>query len=268
MLRGTMPPMKLHIAFGLAALAGLISAPAVSAASYLIDFGMAASMNPTTQGAPTTSPDINGNHWNNVTSTGYANNIAGGTGTTLSNLVSVNNIQSSIGLTLSSGWKSSGIANGGLNQNTPALGTFGIQTATQDYYFVDGVNGTSATLTLTGLNPALVYNLGLFGTRAADGVRTTGYSVTDVNGTHSTTLQTTGIGSGTGDSTGNNNTIVHLNGLVPNGSGELTMSMSVVNGGFGYLGVMEITAIPEPSAALLCGLGALGLISLRRRPAH
>ncbi len=243
---------------------GLLAAPAATAATFLIDFGMAASMNPSTQGAPTTSPDLNGNHWNNVTSTAYATTIAGGTGNSLSNLVSTTNEASGLGLTLSTGWRSSGIANGGLNQNTPALGSIGIQTATQDYYFVESNFNTSATITFTGLDPALTYNFGLFGSRETTSSRITNYSITDINGVHSANLQTSGTDIGTGGYDGNNNTVIQFDGLVPDVNGELALTVSVVQGGFAYLGAVEITSVPEPSAALLGGLGAIGLC-LRRR---
>lgn len=77
----------------------------------------------------------------------------------LPNLVANNNTPSTVGIALSSGWKSAGIASGGLNQATPALGIYGIQTATQDYFFVEGANDNTTntqTITINHLNPALL----------------------------------------------------------------------------------------------------------------
>ncbi len=272
------PKNPLRLLLSLACGAGL-SITSASAANFLIDFGMSGS-NPSQHGSPTTSPDINGNHWNNLTSTNYANVVQpGGAGSTsLSSLVNTVGDSSTIGITLASGsvvWRSSGIINGGLNQNMPALGNLGIQTATQDYYFIEGGNGVNATITLTGLNPLHTYDFGLFGTRGdTNDVRTTSYIVTDINGPSAPkNVQTSGPGIGINggfvNNNGNDSTVVTFAGLVPNGSGELVLTVSVVNGGFAYLGAMEITeVIPEPGSALLAGLGGLMLLSRRSRNAR
>src|SRR5690606_7846137 len=66
-------------------------------------------------------------------------------------------------------------------------------------------------------------------------------SVTDVNALHAVTLQTSGPGAGSAARPyGNDDTIVTLNGLVPNPSGELDLVVSEVNGLFAYLGVLQI----------------------------
>lgn len=262
--------LPLRFAFGLA-----LSAASASAATYLIDLGMSASNNPVNQGAPTIGPDSNGNYWNNLTSTNYADVVLpGGPGSTsLSNLVDTSNTSSSIGIVLNAGsvvWRSSGIANGGLNAVIPALGNLAVQTATQDYYFIMGGNGSNATLTLTGLDPSLTYNLGLFGTRGdTDEVRTTRYAIADLNGTQTFDLQTSGPGIGVNggfpNNNGNDSTVVRFENLVPDASGELELTVSIVNGGYAYLGAIELTSVPEPGSVLLGGLGGLVLLTRRRR---
>ncbi len=274
--------LPLSLVFG----AGLSLASA-SATTFLIDLGMGPPRDPVAQGAPTLGQDINGNYWNNLTSTNYANVVQpGGVGSTsLSGLVDTANNSSSIGISFASGtvvWQSSGIANGGLNQNTPVLGNLGIATATQDYYFISGANGTSnATVTLTGLNPLYSYNLGLFATRGdTNDVRTTRFSISGID----KDLQTSGSGSQPADPAvaaagyfsnnsyagiyGNEDKVITFDGLVPNGAGELVLTVSIVNGGYAYLGAIELTQVPEPGSAVLGGLGGLLLLSRRRRNAR
>ena len=55
---------------------------------------------------------------------------------------------------------------------------------------------------------------------------------------------------------------MRLNGLTPDGSGNLGFSMSGTNAAFN--GFQLVEAIPEPSAALLGGLGVLALLRRRR----
>lgn len=246
-----------------------------AATTFFVDFGIAAGN--TSNGAPTANPTA-GKYWNNVTSTAVATNIAGGTGTTLNNLITTENVATTVSLTLGAGWRSSGIQHGGLNAAAPALGDFNVLTATQDYYFVEAANGnstTTSTITLTGLNPLMTYNLSMFGTRNATGaplVRGTRYSVTDVNGPHSTVLQVSGPNIGGTGYNGNNSVIASLTGLVPSASGTLTLSVSnVQNEGiytanqFGYLGILGISEVPEPGATALFGIGMAGMILRRRR---
>lgn len=271
-------PHRRFLPIALSALTGMFCLSVASAATFLVDFGMASTMDPATQGAPTLGADHKGHFWNNVVSTAYANTVTGTGSLSLANLVTMENTSSTLSLQLAGPWKSSGIANGSLNQtnsvlDTLPLGNLGERTAVQDYYFIDGATGLSATVTLKGLNPTYFYSLGLFGTRAEAGARTTNYLVTDINGAHTQNLQTTGTGIGSpiggNPYNGNNNNVINLNSLVPNANGELTLTVSIVNGGFAYLGAMQIVeTVPEPSSSLLFGMAALGAISIRRRAAR
>jgi hypothetical protein len=252
-------PLYTILAPALLLLAGFV--PSASAADLLIDFGFT-SGNPT-HGNPTASPDTNGNYWNNVTSTGVATAIAGGTGLTLNNLISTTNVATGINLTLAGPWNSSGIDFGGLNQATPALGNFGIQTATQDYYFTN----TPATVTISGLNPASTYNLSMFGSRNTTETRITQYTITDLTGNHLTTLQTSGTNLGGAGYNGNNSTIATLTAMQPNALGVLTLTVQPTVSTFSYLGVLGISEVPEASSSLLVCMGSLGLLAMRRRTA-
>ena len=88
----------------------------------------------------------------------------------------------------------------------------------------------------------------MFACRNSPDTRTTGYSVSDVNGLHSVNLQTTGTGAGsTNLPFGNDDTIVSLNGLVPDASGQLDLAVAVVNGDFAYLAVLQVVPVPVSS---------------------
>ena len=262
LLKPTMPKTKTLSRLALSAALFAAFAGPLHAAKLLIDFGIAAG--DPGNGAPTASPDSNGNYWNNVTSTAVANTITGGTGLTLSNLVTTTNTATSVGLALSSGWKSAGIVQGGLNQATPALGDIGIQTATQDFYFVEGANGNTTgtqTVTINGLDPLKVYELQMLGTRNVAANRGTLYSVTDSGGVHATTLQTSGTDLGGSGYHGNNSSLATLSGLVPNASGTIVLNVSNVHdtgiypaNAFGYLGVLSIS--DQPTVRIDFGIDA------------
>ncbi|HEX7653753.1 MAG TPA: hypothetical protein VF607_09620, partial [Verrucomicrobiae bacterium] len=67
--------------------------------------------------------------------------------------------------------------------------------------------------------------------------------------THAVNLQTSGPGAGsTNQPYGNDYNIVALNGLIPDGGGNLNLTVSEVAGLFAYLGILEITvADPVPT---------------------
>jgi len=214
----------------------------------LIDFGP----NNGLDGNITASPDVNGNYWNNL--------MATANGYVITNLVTTNNQSSTIAITLTSGgWLENGIRSGGLtNPSAGLLRIFAIPAATEDFFYVSGTYGTTngtQTFLISGLNPATNYNLSMFGTRNSAGIapytRTTTYSVTDVNGTHSVNLVTSGtnVNSGTNpqDTSGNDKTIASLNGLAPNAAGQLAFSVSAGDtANIAYLAAMLISPGPPP----------------------
>lgn len=232
----------------LAAYLGAAFLNTATADSLLIDF----SRNDGSNGNDTSSPDTNGNYWNNIavtTGTVPANQLT-------TNLVTVGNSPTTVSVQMSAGWDANGRNNGGLLAPDPALlGEFAIGTATEDYYFL-GAGTPVGTLTIKGLTPGITYDLDLFGTRNSGSNRVTGYSVTDIFGTHSETLQTSGTGAGAAGSLGNDDDIISLTGLVPNENNELVLTVSIedLSSAFAYLGIMRITEggpIPPPPNVLI-----------------
>ena len=226
----------------------ILGPPHLPSSSILVDFGRHdAGVN----GLPTGSPDVNGHYWNNMgTSTAAVpQNL------TISNLVQLDNTPTTIGIrVLSASFQDNGLQNGGLlAPHYGWLGDFAIATATEDYFFLNnGSSGISGPLRIFGLDPARKYNLSMFATRNSDAAttRTTKYSVTDVNGLHAVTLQTSGPGAGsTNYPYGNDDTIVSLNRLVPNDAGELDLTVTEVAGLYAYLGILQIVPAADASFA-------------------
>jgi hypothetical protein len=203
------------------------------------------------QGAPTTSPDVNGNYWNSWS--GGVGTIANGN--SLTGLVTINNNPSEVTITAASEWNNNGYNTGGLlNPNSALLGEFAIGTATGDYYYFSGSPGDTRTLRLAGLDPSRQYNLSLFATRTttASDTRTVRYSVADVNGAHTVDLQVSGPGAGSvANPYGNDDTIAILTDLVPDESGQIDLATSIVNGGFAYLGILKVTPAPVANSIFL-----------------
>jgi lysophospholipase L1-like esterase len=246
-----------------ALLAGLFAAlvPSLHARSWLVDFGPnnVTDGNVTPSGTPVINPgngstgvaDSNGNYWNNVVGAGAT---GGPVAMSYLRLIDTTNASTKVGLTLGTGWKSNGRNNGGLFPTPPSttppdpahLGNFAIERATEDYFFVDGGNGMYATLNLNNLDPDKRYNLRLFGTRNTPDIRKTTYTVAAGNGVFSTVLQTSGADL-VSVTDGNDRTIASLNGLQTDASGQLALRVTATEGGFAYLGILELTeADPAP----------------------
>lgn len=214
--------------------------------------------------------DSYGIYWNNA----WTNTAVAGGPTppeAVMNLITSTNVVTSVFLTFSKGWESNGFENGGLTNPNPALlGNFASKNATGDYFFInkpytEGQQGI-ASMTFYDLDPTLTYNFKMFGTRAENEVRKTEYSITDINGTHQFLLQTSGAGVGAGGANGNNDTFAYLTGIVPDETGSITLTVRVAESNFGYIGAMELTAVPEPSTTLLLlAAGSGAWIVYRRR---
>ncbi len=234
-----------------AAVSACVLAISASAAEgrILVDFGPnnGADGRVTPSGTPAINPgngstgvaDANGNYWNNVVGAGAT---GGPVAMSYLHLIDDANAPTKIGLTLGPGWKSNGRNNGGLLAPDPAkLGDFAIATATEDYLFIDGATGTYATLNINNLDPGKLYNLRFFSTRDASDIRKSIYTVSAGNGVFAATLQTSGAGLGGAAGGGNDSTIVSLEGLQTDASAQLTLRVAIAEGGFAYLGILELT---------------------------
>lgn len=253
--------------------AGLIlGGLSLQAQTALFDFGRHDGTNGNVVSNPSLPDGSTGVYWNSVGQAGFDQN-----GFTYTNFVDVDN--NSVGSwtidTTASGTNldSNGFNNGGLtaaashgtaeDPTFANLGIFAEPDATGDYWFIG--TGT-ADFVMSGLDPNLTYDFSFFGSRWGSGTRTTTYSITGLSGTSSVNLTTTGTDIGVGGYDGNNDTIASLTGISPLGDGSVTIGLAIVEGGFAYLGAMQVTAVPEPSTFVLAfGILSLGAVLLRRR---
>ena len=101
--------------------------------------------------------------------------------------------------------------------------------ATCDSFFITTNN--TITLTLSDLNPALLYSFDFYASRmGASEARITRYEVAGGNKTENTSL----------NASDNTNTVASLTGFTPNANGKITVTVSRTAGDFGYLGVMQM----------------------------
>lgn len=222
------------------------------AQTLLVDFG-----NNGTNGSQTPSPS-GGNYWNNSFNGGY----------TVTNMVTTSNGTTTIDLTYTTA----------VATNTAALSVgaapspFNITTAYEDAIFTTGTTaGTGITVRFSQLDLSKTYKFTLFGSRSAADSRTTNFEM--VGATTSTgSLQTSGTNLGGSGINYNNSSVLVLggvSGLAPNASSQIDLTLfatSTDTNKFGYLNAMQIEVIPEPTSAMLIGLGLAGMaVAIRRR---
>jgi hypothetical protein len=140
-----------------------------------------------------------------------------------------------------------------------------VVSATQDFFYTSADNAVgggdddvSGGFMISGLNPALSYDLKFFASRSATDTRRTLYEVYGAS-SNSVILQTTGTGIGVERGNGNDKNLAVLSSVRPNAYGEIFVDMSaLVEPGssiFGYLNAMEIRAVsPYESWARSRGL--------------
>ena len=212
---------------------------------FLVDVGQ--TQNLSSGPALTASPDGNGNTWNNFTPGTFIRLVD--TDGNLSG-TSVPGLGIGFGATTGVGTNGS-LTPGGPETPDAALGNLAVASATQDYGFTQG----TMSFRLSELDSGLFYTFTLFGARATGSDRITEYTVTGGNGSQSGTLNTSTNTSGT----------VVLTDLTADANGVITIDVSVLSGGFGYLNAfsIETRAIPAPGA-FAAVLGA-GVVAARRR---
>lgn len=200
----------------------------------------------TDDGDPTTSPDVNGNHWNNWhPATG---GVAINAGERITNLVDDQGGATGIDLMIAGGFLSNGKLNGGLiAPDAMLLDTLAIATATQDYFYCggDGIEGDGdddapGGFYLSGLDPALSYQMRFFASRDSGATRITEYQVFGAISA-SVTVQSSGQNIGSdGAYDGNDNTTGIVRGIRPDAFGQVFVDVVLLEGNFAYINAMEL----------------------------
>ncbi len=209
-----------------------------SASTYYVDFGAS---NNTTSG-----------NWNNITAT--ATGPYTWPSQTITGLVDSGGLQT--GAINLSAVATGTIANNNDGTSLSPYTTGYDLTANQDFLYFD--SGDLFTVTLSNLDDSLTYDLKLFASRDASGTRYTQYDLTAGTLTGSTQRILQAV-----DNTGNTVTFANI---TPDGSDEIAFTVQRQSGSsFGYINVLEITAIPEPGSLALLLMGGLAFLMIRRR---
>jgi hypothetical protein len=253
-----------RFAAAVAVMAGLTTA--ASAETVLVDFGN----NDSFRGVSVSNPDDNGNTWNSlVPGPFYADLKDTGNNTTTIDLgfstpVGTDSFNGPAGVTSFPNPTPAEIA--ATDIDAAALGILGIKTAAIDFAAGPGGADNRTRFEIQGLNPALKYNLSLFGSHKFSDNDATIYTIYTDN-TYTTEVASASLNVQEPGSPWlhNRDKVVTFNGIAPQASNILYMQFVGAQGSLGYLNSFSITAVPEPSAMLLvsCGLALAGCI--RRR---
>lgn len=197
----------------------------LSAVTLLVDFGPTATV--------TTSPT-----WNSFTGTASAVPLA---------LNDTSGVSTGYSITLAGGTVSQD------NNNTAPVNQFSPFTpadVTRDFIFATGTR----TLTLSGLDPLLSYDLTFYAYADRTGTRLTRFAVGSLSNTVEPAFrETNGTGGG----------VVTLANNVPDASGNLVITVSSAAATNWILSGLQLTSVPEPSSLVIAG--AFGLLPLLRR---
>ncbi len=214
--------------------------------NMFIDFGTSAAL--------TSGPDANGNYWNNIT-----NPAASTTSVALIN--SVNSTTGYSHFMTKSLQAFAGASFGGLMlPSASLLGEFAIASATQDYFS----NNVTGSMKFTGLNVNRAYKFKIFGSRSTTETRISQYALEGLN-TSTGKLQVGGANLGGTGYNGNNSSIYTSEFVFPNASGEILLTISLVQGSMSNIAAMKIeeyadVPIVNPSGITVAGQSVPGAI--------
>lgn len=205
--------------------------------NIFIDFGK---NNNGLDGAPTPSPDVNGNYWNNMFSNGDGPTTEAA-GKTIDISYS-DNTPSAYSLQTGSAFQFNGVRNGALINPDPALlGDIAISTATHDYLFIDGSNAT-ATLIFKNLQLNKTYRFNIFGSRTSTADPGNRIGFINISGSNNITgLHQMGgkdmCGTGINQNTKN---IFVSEPISPAADGTITLVLTKWLGGFAHINVIKV----------------------------
>lgn len=202
---------------------GLIVSAQTLEQSMIIDFGPTGG----TKGAVTDNPDTNGNYWNNATSGALASSVS---------LVNTTNLASGFTMEVTDSFVVNTSTNyGPTTTDGTQLGDLSIETATQDYFYLEtnGSGNNTGKLTFSGLDVNNGYKFYVFASRPTGSVRITNYTFTGAD-TFNNTFQTSDGGSG------NTDNVLESQMIVPNTNGEIIIDLSIAQGGFGYVNTLKL----------------------------
>ncbi|MBO4549147.1 MAG: SGNH/GDSL hydrolase family protein, partial [Bacteroidaceae bacterium] len=234
----------------LALLTSLLSAEAqVVERTFYIDYGQ---NNVASQGYKTVGADKNGHYWNNIFGKGtaapdkaYPQTIS---------LVASDNTPTDCQLQLASRFSTNGYTNGGLqNPSASLLGDLAIESATQDYIFLEG-GQDYGVIHFKGLDLSKAYRFYMFGSRVATDTRAAWFDLTGENCWREEMVMS-GNAIGSGGYNGNNNSVLTSDLIFPDKSGNIDLTIIKRSSGIMvYLNCMkieEVSGVTRPNQELV-----------------
>ncbi len=220
----------------LAVVAAMVMASPLEAATILFDFGR------NTLDWPTKG------NWNNLASDQTtAGQGTGGTGVRITDAIDDAGVATGVSLEITDDF--SRADNGGVTTNVATLGKYPLS-AQRDSFMVERNNG--AQIKLAGLTVGQAYDFTFFGSKSSGYTDSRAFTVKIGGATE--TLETLNNVSNT----------VSIKGVAPDDQGSVVIDITT-SAQWGYFGVMEVTAVPEPTAAMSMGLVVLACVHRRRR---
>ena len=216
--------------------------------TFYIDYGQ---NNVSGQGYKTVGADANGHYWNNIFGKGtgapdkaYPQTIS---------LVASDNTATDCQLQLSSRFSTNGYTNGGLQSPSKSLlGDLAIESATQDYIFLEG-GQDYGVIHFRGLDLSKGYRFYLFGSRTATDERAAYFDLTGENCWRDE-MAMSGSGIGNGGYNGNNNNVLTSDLIFPDRNGNIDLTIIKKNSGtMVYLNCMkieEVSGVERPNQEL------------------
>ena len=205
--------------------------------SFYIDYGQ---NNVANQGYTTVGADANGHYWNNIH--GKGTGVPDKTYPQTINMVTADNTATTCRLQISTRFSTNGYSNGGLqNPSASLLGDLAIESATQDYIFLEA-SQDYAIIRFMGLDLNKGYKFFSFGSRTDTG--TTGREATfhfrglnQWQGDH----KMGGAGIGANGYNGNNNNVQESGLVFPDENGCIEMTIiKKTKGGMVHLNAQKI----------------------------
>lgn len=204
---------------------------------YYFDFG--ATPNGANKCVLTESPDVNGNHWNNITNTSDGSKYAVA-GSVFDGLVDSKGNATSMTITLNDRFSTNGMSGGGglLSPDADKLGDLAIASATSDYYFYEA-DQSDCSMTIGGLDATKAYRFYIFASRSASDNRTGNYRLSGYN-IWSGTLQAAGANIGGSGVNQNNSNILAGDYVFPDADGNIRLTIMRQSGTYIPLNCMKI----------------------------
>lgn len=203
------------------------SNPSTSDNTFLVNFG-----------DEITNPDSNTNYWTNVDIKDVNYDLKDKSGT---NRYKIQASGSFVKYSNPSGF------------NTPdsnLLGEMAIPLATTSYMYLTTGKGL---VLISCLEPNRLYRLSIFGSRNSSSTRETKYTVIGENSTFGI-LQTSGQGIATDTSLNANDDEFYVAEMFPNSVGEIVIETETYSGNFGYLNMMKIEEVINPTIINVTGI--------------